>query len=206
MTPEVLEEGCYWAWQTYFTIPSMARRILKPGEKLLEMAANLYFNWAYRRMVNRLPKGTLTPLARVFEQIQGEISSSLQAVGERVQEVATGLRVQLSRNYLHFKETLLMHLDGVLDESTAYHLKDRIDMVVKKTGVDLMIHFGNVTSVTPKALHILLESTRKTFEHHRIRLTLQDLDASLQALLRQTALPTYVTVGESRSESTAGGD
>ena len=206
MTPEVLEEGCYWAWQTYFTIPSIARRVLKPGEKLLEMAANTYFNWAYRRMVSRLPKGALTPLAKIFDQMQGEVSSSLHAVGERVQEVAASLRIQLSRNYLHFRETLLMHLEGVLDESTAYHLKDRINTLAKQAGTDLLIHFGNVTSVTPKAVQILLDSTRKTFERHRLRLTLQDLDASLHALLRQTALPSYVTVGDARSESTAAGD
>ncbi|MGH8060321.1 MAG: B12-binding domain-containing radical SAM protein, partial [Candidatus Entotheonellia bacterium] len=139
MTPEVLEEGCYWAWQAYFSIPSVTRRILKPGEKLLEMAANLYFNWAYRRMVNRLPKGALTPLAKIFDQMQGEISSSLHAVGERVQEVATSLQVQLSRNYLHFRDTLLMHLEGVLDESTAHALRDRINLLVTRTGTDLLI-------------------------------------------------------------------
>ena len=206
MTPDVLEEGCYWAWQSYFSIPSVTRRILKPGEKLLEMAANLYFNWAYRRMVNRLPKGALTPLARIFDQMQGDISSSLHAVGERVQEVAASLQVQLSRNYLHFRDTLLMHLEGVLDESTAHALKDRINLLITRTGTDLLIHCGNLASVTPKALHILLASTQRTCERHRIRLTLQDLDASLHALLRQTAIPPYVTVVESGSESTATGD
>jgi anti-anti-sigma factor len=184
----------------------VARRLLKPGEKLLEMAANLYFNWAYRRMVNRLPRGALTPLSKIFDQMQGEIASSLHTVGERVHEAAAGLHVQLSRNYLHFRDTLLMHLEGVLDESTASALKDRVNTLVKQTGTDLLIHCGNLASVTPKALQILLASTQKTCERHRVRLTLQDLDASLHAWLRQTTIPSYVTVVEAESQSTAAGD
>ena len=206
MTPEVLEDGCYWAWQTYYSIPSIVRRILKPGEKLLEMAANMYFNWAYRRMVNRLPKGALTPLAKIFEQMQADITSSAQMGAKEGREVAPGLRVELSRDYLRFQNTLQMHLEGVLDESTAYPLRDRINVLVKQAGSDLLVHFGGVARVTPKAVQLLLDSTQRAFDEQRSRCILQDVDARLHAWLRQISIPPHVSIVEAASEAMATGD
>ncbi len=48
MPPEVLEAERHWAWHAYYRLPSIARRILKPGDKLLEIATIMYFNWVYR--------------------------------------------------------------------------------------------------------------------------------------------------------------
>jgi anti-anti-sigma regulatory factor len=206
MTPEVLEEGCYWAWQTYYSVPSIVRRILKPGEKLLEMAANMYFNWAYRRMVNRLPKGALTPLAKIFEQMQADIASSAKRRNGEEQEGVRGLRLELSRNYLRFQDTIELHLAGVLDESTAYPLRDRIDMLVKKTRGDLLLHFSGLAGVAPKAVQLLVDSTRNAFIAQRSRFILQDVDASLHAWLRQTSIPSYVSIVEAASEAMGTGD
>jgi radical SAM superfamily enzyme YgiQ (UPF0313 family)/anti-anti-sigma regulatory factor len=204
MTPEVLEEGCYWAWRTYYSIPSIVRRILKPGEKVLEMAANMYFNWAYRRMVQRLPVGSLTPLAKVFEHLQAEIVASERARGEPEGGAAV-LHIQLERDYLRREAALLLHLEGVLNEQTVAPLRDRIDTVVKTTGADLIVRFGGLTSATPKALHALLEGTRKVFAQQRTRLILQNLGESVQAWLRQMTLPSYVSVEEASAEATAAG-
>ncbi|HYY15269.1 MAG TPA: radical SAM protein [Gammaproteobacteria bacterium] len=206
MTPEVLEEGCYWAWQTYYSVPSIVRRILKPGEKLLEMAANMYFNWAYRRMVNRLPKGALTPLAKIFEQMQADIASSAKRGNGEEREGVRGLRLELSRNYLRFQDTIELHLAGVLDESTAYPLRDRIDMLVKKTRGDLLLHFSGLAGVAPKAVQLLVDSTRNAFIAQRSRFILQDVDASLHAWLRQTSIPSYVSIVEAASEAMGTGD
>lgn len=205
MTPEVLEEGCYWAWQAYYSIPSIVRRMLKPGEKVLEMAANMYFNWAYRRMVNRLPAGSLTPLAEIFDRLQAEIDGSGQGVGEPSRDAAAALQIQLGRDYLHFKDAILVHLEGVLNEQTATSLKDRIITLVRTTGNDLIVHCGGITSATPKALQILLDASWRVFEQHRARFILQDLSESLRTWLPQMTIPSSVSVIEARAEASAAG-
>jgi hypothetical protein len=160
MTPEVLEAGCHWAWQAYYSISSIARRILKPGEKLLEMAANMYFNWAYRRMVNRLPRGALTPLAKIFDRLQEEIVPSGVGRGDATPEGTRGLQIQLGRDYLRHANTLEVHLAGVLEECTAYPLQERINTLIGTTSNDVLVHCGHLTTIMPQAVQILLEGTR----------------------------------------------
>ncbi|HXH10105.1 MAG TPA: radical SAM protein [Alphaproteobacteria bacterium] len=207
MSPQVLEEGCYWAWQTYYSIPSILRRILKPGEKVLEVAANMYFNWAYRRMVNRLPQGALTPLAKIFDHLQAEIAATARTPGDGGEHSVATLQVQLGRNYLlHCTDTLLLNLEGVLNEHTAASLKDRINTVVNRTRSDLLVHFGGITSATPKALQILFDSTQRVFEQHRTRMILQDVGESLQAWLSEITMPSYVSVIGASPEATAAGN
>jgi radical SAM superfamily enzyme YgiQ (UPF0313 family)/anti-anti-sigma regulatory factor len=203
MTPEVLEAGCHWAWQAYYSIPSIVRRILKPGEKVWEMAANMYFNWAYRRMVNRLPKGALTPLAKIFDRLQEEITPS--GVGN-ADPMTPGLQIQLGRDYLRHMNTLEVRLEGVLDERAAHPLKERINTLIRTTGNDVLIHCEHLTTATPKAVQVLLEGTRKAFEQRRVRLILQEVDASLYAWLSQASVPPYATVIAANSGATATGD
>jgi anti-anti-sigma regulatory factor len=203
MTPEVLEAGCHWAWQTYYGIPSIVRRILKPGEKLLEMAANMYFNWAYRRMVNRLPKGALTPLGKIFEHLQGQISA---AGTEGPPEDAASLQVHIGRDYLGSTTMLEVHLEGVLEERTVSPLRERINTLVRTSGSDLILHCSGLTTVTPRAVQVLLEGTRKAFEQQRVRLILQGVDAALHAWLRQLPVPSYTTVVVAGTDATATGD
>jgi radical SAM superfamily enzyme YgiQ (UPF0313 family)/anti-anti-sigma regulatory factor len=206
MTPEVLEAGCHWAWQTYYGIPSIMRRLLKPGEKLLEMAANMYFNWAYRRMVNRLPKGALTPLAKIFDRLQEELSLAGAAGIDAMPAGTSGLEIRLGRDYLRFTNTLEVHLEGVLDERTAYALTERVKTLVEAARSDLMVHFGALTTATPNAVQVLLKGTRKTFERQRVRLILQDVDEALRAWLHQFPVPSYTTVAVVSAKSTATGD
>jgi radical SAM superfamily enzyme YgiQ (UPF0313 family)/anti-anti-sigma regulatory factor len=206
MTPAVLEAGCHWAWQTYYGIPSIARRILKPGEKLLEMAANMYFNWAYRRMVNRLPKGALTPLAKIFDRLQEEITSAGVGTAADPTERTCGLQILLGRDYLRCANTVEVHLEGVLDEHAAYTLQERINALVSATSSDLLVHFGHLARVTPKAVQIILDGTRRTFEQRRAKLILQEVDASLYAWLSQMPVPAYTTIIAGNSEAIATGD
>jgi radical SAM superfamily enzyme YgiQ (UPF0313 family)/anti-anti-sigma regulatory factor len=206
MTPDVLESGCHWAWQAYYSIPSIVRRILRPGEKVLEMAANMYFNWAYRRMVNRLPGGALTPLAKIFDRLQEEIAPSRGGKADAVLEGAPGLQIQLGRDYLRDTNRLEVHLAGVLDEHAAYPLQERINTLIRTAGSDLLVHFGQLTGVTPKAVQVLLEGTRKTFERQRVQLILQEVDASLYAWLSQVPVPSYTTVIAANSAAAATGD
>jgi radical SAM superfamily enzyme YgiQ (UPF0313 family)/anti-anti-sigma regulatory factor len=206
MTPEVLEAGCHWAWQAYYSIPSIARRILKPGEKVLEMAANMYFNWAYRRMVHRLPRGALTPLAKIFDRLQEEIAPSWIERADATPEGTRGLQIQLGRNYLRSAKTLEVHLAGVLDEGSANPLKERINTLISTTGDDVIIHFGDLTTVTPQAMQLLLEGTRPAFEQRRAQLILQEVDESLSGWLAQVPVPSYATVIMANSEVSATGD
>jgi anti-anti-sigma regulatory factor len=116
------------------------------------------------------------------------------------------LRLELSRNYLRFHDALELHLEGVLDESTAYPLRDRINVLVKKTRSDLLLDFGGLARVAPKAVQLLVDSTRNAFTAQRSRFILQDVDASLHAWLRQTSIPSYVSIVEVASEAMGTGD
>jgi anti-anti-sigma regulatory factor len=206
MPSEVLEEGCYWAWRTFYGIPSIARRILKPGEKVLEIAANMYFNWAYRRMVQRLPPGSLTPLAEIFDRLQADIDGATPIVGDLGRDTVATLQIQLGRDYLHGNGAISMQLEGLLDEQSAPVLKDRIITLVKTTGSDLIVHCAGLATATPKALQLLLDGTRSVFEHHGTHCIFQGLSASLRAWWPQLTLPSYVSVIEAHVEVSAAGD
>jgi hypothetical protein len=127
MTSEALEAGCHWAWHAYYSIPSIARRILKPGDKLLEIVTNMYYNWAYRRRVNHLPKGALDPLAKIVDRSQKEIAPCGSGTADGRHGDSPGLQIQLGRDHLRFTNTLEVHLEGVLDERTAYPLQECIN-------------------------------------------------------------------------------
>jgi hypothetical protein len=117
-----------------------------------------------------------------------------------------GLQIQLGRDYMRFTNTLEVHLEGVLDERAAYPLKERINTLIRTTGNDVLVHFAHLTTVTPKAVQVLLEGTRKAFEQRRMQLVLQEVDASLYAWLGQVSVPSHVTVIAANSEATATGD
>jgi hypothetical protein len=205
MTPDVLEAGCHWAWQVYYSIPSIARRILKPGDKLLEIATNMYFNWAYRRMVNRLPRGALTPLGKIFDRLQEQIVPYRPGTADGMREDDPGLQIQLGRDHLRFSNTIEVHLEGVLDGRVAYPLQERINTLGRTAGSDLFLHLGHLTTVTPKAVRVLLEGTRKTFKQRRVQLILQEVDASLYTWLCELPVPSHATVITANSQGTATG-
>jgi anti-anti-sigma regulatory factor len=170
------------------------------------MAANMYFNWAYRRMVNRLPRGALTPLAKIFDRLQEEIVPSGVGRGDATPEGTRGLQIQLGRDYLRHANTLEVHLEGVLEECTAYPLQERINTLIGTTSNDVLVHCGHLTTIMPQAVQILLEGTRQAFEQRRVQLILQEVDASLSGWLRQVPMPSYATVITVNSEVTATGD
>jgi anti-anti-sigma regulatory factor len=107
---------------------------------------------------------------------------------------------------LRHMNTLEVRLEGVLDERAAHPLKERINTLIRTTGNDVLIHCEHLTTATPKAVQVLLEGTRKAFEQRRVRLILQEVDASLYAWLSQASVPPYATVIAANSGATATGD
>jgi anti-anti-sigma regulatory factor len=99
-----------------------------------------------------------------------------------------------------------VHLAGVLDEGSANPLKERINTLISTTGDDVIIHFGDLTTVTPQAMQLLLEGTRPAFEQRRAQLILQEVDESLSGWLAQVPVPSYATVIMANSEVSATGD
>jgi anti-anti-sigma regulatory factor len=114
--------------------------------------------------------------------------------------------MQLGRDYLGFTTGLEVHLEGVLDEDLAHPLGERIDTLVRSTDSDVLVDFGDLTTVTRKGVQRLLAGTCKTFEQRRVRLIVQEVDASLCASLRRLPVPSYVTVIQRKFETTATGD
>ena len=78
MTPETLQEGFLWAYHKFFSYPSMIKRIVPslwklPHKRLL--VERLFLNYAIRRIVNRVPDGSLPPLAKILKNLHGRLPS-----------------------------------------------------------------------------------------------------------------------------------
>src|SRR3990172_7521520 len=74
MSPETLQEGFFWAYHKFFSVPSVFRRVLpsfwKVPRKML-IVERLAVNYAFRKIVKRVPQGSLSPLANTLKDIPG---------------------------------------------------------------------------------------------------------------------------------------
>src|SRR3990170_5980858 len=174
MTPETLQEGFLWAYHKFFSYPSIIKRIVPslwklPHKRLL--VERLFLNYAIRRIVNRVPEGSLPPLAKIFKNLQGRLPSieteglmpnALSTLREKIGTVSE--QVSTVRNSLSFKvkkssklQALLIELDGTMDKINALELKSRIITAMEKTKMDIVINFGNLRHTTPAALSALFD-------------------------------------------------
>ena len=174
MSPETLQEGFYWAYHKFFSIPSVFRRILpsfwKVPRKML-IVERLAVNYAFRTIVKRVPEGSLSPLAKTLSSIPGTLPSieteglipnAISTIREKIGTVSE--QVSSAGNNLYVKvrksakvQALLIELDGTMDKINALELKQRIIAAVEKSKMDIVINFENLKETTPAALSTLFD-------------------------------------------------
>jgi len=174
MSPETLQEGFYWAYHKFFSVPSVFRRVLpsfwKVPRKML-IVERLAVNYAFRKIVKRVPQGSLSPLANTLKDIPGMLPSieteglipnaistireTIGTVSEQVSSAGNNLYVKVRKSAK--VQALLIELDGTMDKINALELKQRIISAVEKSKMDIVINFENLKETTPAALSTLFD-------------------------------------------------
>ncbi|MFN3467188.1 MAG: DUF4070 domain-containing protein, partial [Candidatus Brocadiales bacterium] len=181
MSPETLQEGYYWVNHRLFSLSSIFKRVVRPTQPYL--LARLGINWTFRRMANRVPKGSISPIARLLHRIQGTLNSSTEGLIPNTppvtglpasqQEVdASGGLSDLLQNtreevierilsihttYDEKIKTIRISLKGVLDEKVVKKFIKRINKVLATGVVEVVVDFKEVVLFSRTALTELLK-------------------------------------------------
>ena len=202
MSPETLQEGFFWAYHRFFSVPSVFRRVLPsfwkvPRKKLI--LDRLAVNYAFRRVVKRVPEGSLSPLAKILNGLQGRLPSieteglipnALATIREKIGTVSG--QVSNAGNNLYIKvrksakvQALLIELHGTMDKINAIELKDRIISAVDKSKMDIVINFENLRETTPAALSTLFDIGSIKDKVHPYKIKCTNLRASFGEALER---------------------
>lgn len=201
MSAETLQEGFFWAYHKFYSYPSMIKRIVpsffKVPRKML-VPERLAINWAYRRIIKRIPEGSLTPLAGILNAIPGTLPSKetegfipnavstikekIESVSEQVSTAGNNLLIRVKKSPK--VQALLIELDGTMDRINAMELKGRIANAIEKTKMDIVINFENLKGTTPGAISALFDAGLKD-KLSSSRLKCINLSASFRAALEQ---------------------
>ena len=175
ISPETLQEGFLWAYHKFYSVPSIFKRVVPnfwnlPNKYLL--IERLFVNRAYRRIVRRIPKGSLSPLAPVLTNLQGILPSieteglipnALSTIREKIETVSDHVSTAGNSLLIRVKKSpklqaLLIELDGTMDKINALELKNRITNAIEKTKMDIVINFEHLRETTPAALQTLFDN------------------------------------------------
>lgn len=201
LSPEALQDGFHWAYHKFYSIPSILNRILPTKQNRI---ARLYFNWAYRRMVIRVPKGGISPLSPILNRLQGKlpvfetknlIPNTIHTIKEKVGEVSgqieSFLEIRVKKN--ERLQAILIELEGTLDRINASELKKRIVKTAQKTGMDIIINLKHLKEATPAALNILFSERLKIADSLKVKLL--NLSDSFKEKL-ENLHPAYIIIEE----------
>lgn len=182
MSPETLQEGYYWANHRIFSMSSIIKRVVRPSQPYL--LARLAINLTFRRMVNRIPKGGISPLARLLHRLQGTLNSSteelipntpllrgLEATQELQVEVSGGLPrllenareeviqriLSIHTTYDEKINTIRISLKGVLDEKAVKKFIKKVKKILATGVVEIVVDFKEVALFSRTALTELLK-------------------------------------------------
>ena len=210
MSPETLQEGFFWAYHKFYSVPSIFKRVLPsfwnlPAKYLL--LERLFVNRAYRRIVHRVPEGSLSPLAKILTSLQVRLPSmeteglipnaittireKIGTVSEQVSTAGSSLLIRVKKS--HKLQALLIDLDGSMDKINALELKNRIVTAVENARMDIVINFENLKETTPAALSTLFDHGIKD-RLGPFKIKCINLSASFSEALRQINLNNLIFV------------
>jgi len=192
MSPEVLQEGFFWANREFFSLPSIFTRISHTRRRIL---ARWEMNRRFRQFIRRTcPQGRLSPVAETLKKLRVQLPSidtgklipnALHAVKASVQEKSA----QVDR-FLKMKVTkderlkrLLIDLEGTLDRFNVKEVKERISKAAHKAHMDIVVNLEHLQQAAPEALHSLLEAGLRTKLSPAVNLKFMNLRASFQQAL-----------------------
>lgn len=165
MSPETLQEGFLWAFHRLYSTRSMLTRLRHRKQRLIP---SYYMNFAYRRILRRMPKGSLTPLARAIKEGQGcipvkekaplLIPNALEAIRSRAEGISQRLDafLQVRMQGMEQPSAIRISLEGVLDKAGAKALRRHIEEMVRRKRTEIVIDFECLRFATPKGIQALL--------------------------------------------------
>lgn len=217
ISPETLQEGFFWAYHKFYSVPSILKRVLPsfrylPSKYLL--IERLFVNHAYRRIVHRVPEGSLSPLARTLRTLQGSlpaieteglipnavntIREKIGTVSEQVSTAGSNLLIRVRKSPK--LQALLVELDGTMDKINALELKNRIITAAEKAKMDIVINFENLRETTPAALSALFDHGIRD-SLHPFKIKCIHLSASFSNILEQLNLNNIMFVEITQEEA-----
>ncbi len=178
MSPETLQEGFYWAYHKFYSTSSIFKRLLPSFWKLPKkflLVERLFVNFAFQRIVNRIPPGSIPPIASVLRNLQGRLPSrdteelifnAMDTIKDKIETVTEQVSTVSNNLYIKVKKSpkvqaLLIELEGTMDRINAAELKRRLMNALDKTKMDIIINFEHLKGVTPAALSTLLDFNLK---------------------------------------------
>jgi radical SAM superfamily enzyme YgiQ (UPF0313 family)/anti-anti-sigma regulatory factor len=197
MTPEVLQEGFFWANRQFFSMRSILTRVSSTSQRFL---ARLMMNWRFRQLIRRTcPKGQLSPLSQTLKKLHVQLPSvdtghlipnALNAVKTSLQEASTQidrfLKIKVKKH--EGLSTLMIELEGTLDRFNVTEVRRRVVEAAKKAKMDIVINFEHLRYAAPEALHALLDWKQLQRLVPAVRVKVLNLKASYQQALENFSL------------------
>ena len=194
MTPEVLQEGFFWANRQFFSLPSIFKRISSTSQRIIP---RWIMNWRFRNLVLRTtPETNLSPLGQTIRKLRVQLPSvdtgnfipnALVAVKNSMQETSNKidrfLKIKVKKD--ESLTTLMIELEGTLDRFNVQEVRNRVVEAAKKAHMDIVINFENLKYLAPEALQSLLDWTQIQRLAPAVRIKFLNLKASFQQTLTQ---------------------
>ncbi len=197
MTPEVLQEGFFWANRQFFSLPSILTRVASTSQRFLP---RWMMNWRFRQLVRRTcPKGHLSPLGDTLKKLHVQLPSvdtgnlipnALNAVKTSLQEASTQidrfLKIKVKKH--EGLTTLMIDLEGTLDRFNVNEVRRRVVETAKRARMDIVINFEHLRHAAPEALQALLDWKQLQRLVPAVRVKVVNLKASYQQALENFSL------------------
>jgi len=170
MSPDTLRDGFYWAYHRLYTTRSVLTRVHKRSQRLIP---TYFMNFAYKRILHRMPKGGITPLAKVMKKSQGRIPvtekapllipNALGAIKSRAGEISSRLDayLQVKIQKMDKPSALRISLEGVMDKAGGKALRKGIERAMKRIKTEIVIDFEKLHYATPQGIQALFSQKAK---------------------------------------------
>ena len=164
MSPETLRDGFFWAFHHLYSLRSMLTRLPRNKPRTIP---TYYMNFAYRRILKRMPKGGLSPLCKVLQKGQGRIPlkektpllipNALEAIMNKAEGISDrwDAFLQVKMQKMETPSALRISLEGVMDKAGGKALRKRIEGAMKRKKTEIVIDFERLRYATPKGIQAL---------------------------------------------------
>jgi radical SAM superfamily enzyme YgiQ (UPF0313 family) len=184
LSEETLFNGYTWALQETYSYHSMAKRILLPPQK--RAIPNVVVNYAFRRMVMRIPKGKVTLFSKALKKLNTSIPikdrknlipTFVDTTFTRSQQILKSAGNILKVKAIHNERfrTLSIRLEGSLDLKSAKKLMKKIMISIKKDQRKVIIDFNGIQFLSPKAASLLITKNFERFAKKRNQIEIRNL-------------------------------
>lgn len=185
LSEETLFNGYAWAFQETYSYRSMAKRILLPPEK--RVVPEIIINYAFRRIVARVPKGEVTLFSKFLHRLNTSIpikdkknliptfvDSTFEKSQQLLKEAGNFLKVRATHN--ERIRTLVIKLEGALDLNSAKKFIKSLRSSLKKVQGRIIIDLKGIQFLSPKAANLLVMKNFKRLSRKRDQIKIEHLN------------------------------